>query len=196
MDNVTHAGTRWLTTALAALLVACADTERDAQPPQAAVTASAPTLADVQAVGVQNAAMPLQNVVTAAQPTEEQLMALVDLGYTSFVSLRSATEEGAGWEEGIAADEGIRFARIPIEGEAGLTRENVLELDRVLTEAEEEGTVLYCSSSNRVGALLALRAYWLEGSDPQAALELGRRAGLSRLEPAVAELLAAPRSSS
>jgi protein tyrosine phosphatase (PTP) superfamily phosphohydrolase (DUF442 family) len=196
MDTRTHARTRWLTTALAPLLVACGDGEREAPPPEAALAAPAPTLADVQAAGVPNTAMPLDNVVTAAQPTEEQLAALVDLGYTNFVSLRPATEEGAGWEEGIAPDEGIRFARIPVEGETGLTRENVLELDRILKESQEEGTVLYCSSSNRVGALLALRAYWLEGANPQAALELGRRAGLSRLEPAVAELLATPRTGS
>jgi protein tyrosine phosphatase (PTP) superfamily phosphohydrolase (DUF442 family) len=191
MHIETHARTRWLTTALAALLVACGDAERETPPPEAALTVPAPTLADIQAVGVENTGMPLSNVVTAGQPTEEQLTALVDLGFTNFISLRPSTEEGTGWEEGIAADEGIHFLRIPVEDEADLTREKVLELDRALTEAGEEGTVLYCSSSNRVGALLALRAYWLEGADPHAALELGRRAGLGTLEPAVTELLAA-----
>jgi protein tyrosine phosphatase (PTP) superfamily phosphohydrolase (DUF442 family) len=161
--------------------------------PSAELTTPAPTLADVQAVGIQNTAMPLDNLVTTGQPTEEQLFALVDLGYTNFISLRPPTEEGAGWEEGIASDEGIQFARIPVDGAQGLTRENVLELDRLLGQAGDEGTVVYDSSGNRVGALLALRAYWLEGADPQAALDLGRRAGLSGLEPTVSELLAAPR---
>jgi protein tyrosine phosphatase (PTP) superfamily phosphohydrolase (DUF442 family) len=192
MNNEIHRRKGLLIYLIAALMVACAEPAEETQP-VAEAEAAAPTLEQVQAVGVTNTGMPLDNVVTAAQPTQEQLSELVDLGYTNFISLRPGTEEGTGWEEGIAADEGIQFARIPVAGAEDLTRENVLELDRILDEAAEEQTVLYCSSSNRVGALLALRAYWLEGADPQSALELGRRAGLSRLEPQVAELLAAPR---
>ncbi len=189
---------RWLTLMAAILIVpgACAEPadEEDGAPTRSAeLTARVPTLEVVQAVGVPNAAMPLDNIVTSAQPTEEQLSALVDLGYTHFISLRPSTEEGAGWEEGIAADYGIHFTRIPVVGPAELTRENALELDRVLTEVGEEGVVVYDADSDRVGALLALRAHWLEGADPQAALELGRRAGLSRLEPTVAELFAMAR---
>jgi len=192
MNNI-HRRKGLLAFAMAAIAVACTEPANEAPSRPEEVSPSAPTLEQVQAIGVPNTGMPLDDLVTAGQPTQEQLSALVDLGYTNFVSLRPETEEGAGWEEGIAADEGIHFTRIPVAGAEGLTRENVLELDRVLDEAEEEQTVLYCSSSNRVGALLALRAYWLEGADPQAALELGRRAGLSRLEPQVTELLAAPR---
>jgi protein tyrosine phosphatase (PTP) superfamily phosphohydrolase (DUF442 family) len=210
MNYETHSRTKWLAWTLATLLCACGAPEEGAEepPPLAEPTGAettpaetaaretpvpAPTLEQVQSIGVPNTGMPLDNVVTAGQPTQEQLSELVDLGYTNFVSLRPNTEEGTGWEEGIAADEGIQFARIPVAGAEGLTRENVLELDRILDEAAEEQTVLYCSSSNRVGALLALRAYWLEGADQQTALELGRNAGLSRLEPQVTELLAAPR---
>jgi protein tyrosine phosphatase (PTP) superfamily phosphohydrolase (DUF442 family) len=137
--------------------------------------------------------MPLDNVVTSGQPTQEQLSALVDLGYTNFISLSPSTEEGAGWEEAIVSDEGISFARIPVAGAQGLTRESVEALDRLLDDAGTDGIVLYSASSGRVGAMLALRAYWLDGADPEAALALGREAGLTRLEPAVAELLAAPR---
>ena len=53
----------------------------------------------------------------------------------------------------------------------------------------DEPTVLYCGSSNRVGALLALKAYWLDGADPEDALELGRAAGMTRLEGRVTELM-------
>jgi hypothetical protein len=179
--------------ALFLAIVACG--ERAPEPPAQSADTPAPTpsLEDVQDVGVTDPAMPLDNVVTMGQPTEEQLIALTDLGFTHFVSLSSATEEGAGWEEGIAADEGIQFARIPITVANGLTRESVLELDRVLNEAAEESTVVYGATSDPAGALLALRAHWLEGADPQAALELGREAGLSELEPEVNALLAAPR---
>jgi protein tyrosine phosphatase (PTP) superfamily phosphohydrolase (DUF442 family) len=208
MNNENYRRKVLLTYAVTAMLVACGEPAEETPPPLAEPTGAettpaetaaretpvpAPTLEQVQAVGVPNTGMPLDNVVTAGQPTQEQLSELVDLGFTNFVSLRPNTEEGTGWEEGIALDEGIQFARIPVAGAEDLTRENVLELDRILDEAAEEQTVLYCSSSNRVGALLALRAYWLEGADQRTALELGRSAGLSRLEPQVTELLAAPR---
>jgi protein tyrosine phosphatase (PTP) superfamily phosphohydrolase (DUF442 family) len=74
-----------------------------------------------------------------------------------------------------------------------LTRENVEALDRLLDESADDGTVLYCASSNRVGALLALRAYWLDGAEADQALELGRQAGMTSLEARVGELMAQPR---
>jgi len=151
------------------------------------------TLGDVQDVGVGNPAMPLPNLLTSAQPTEEQFAALVDMGYSNFISLRPPTEDGAGWEESLVLDEGVSFSRIPVAGASGLTRENVEALDRILAEVADEQTVVYCASSNRVGGLLALRAYWLEGASAEDAMALGREAGLRGLEPAVAELLAEPR---
>jgi hypothetical protein len=200
---MTTTTSRWWTVILTAVLPlgACADApgEEEMPPPSAAEVAAAaaeePTLADIQAIGIPSTAMPMTRLVTAAQPTEEQLMALVELGFMNFVSLSPSTEEGAGWEEGIAADVGIHFTRLPVEGAAGLTRENVLELDRVINEVAEENraTVVYAVNVDEVGAMLALRAHWLEGAAPQAAVELGQRAGLSALEPSVREMMAAPR---
>jgi len=190
---------RWWRLMTTAVLVvgACAESAEDEEeaPPPETLTAAAPTLADLQAIGIPNTAMPLSNVVTARQPTEEQLTALVDHGFIHFISLSPSTAEGAGWEEGIAADAGIHFSRIPVEGADGLTRENVFELDRVLNEVEDQdrATVVYAVNADEVGAMLALRAHWLEGADPEVAIELGQRAGLSGLERSVRELLTAPR---
>jgi protein tyrosine phosphatase (PTP) superfamily phosphohydrolase (DUF442 family) len=186
---------RWAALLVAVLTVlgACGGPAEEGAEPEAALAAAAPTLADLEALGIPNAAMPLPHVLTMGQPTEEQLTALVNLGYTNFISLRASSEEGTGWEEGITCDEGIQLARLPVSGPEDLTREKVMELDRLLAQAGNEGTVIYCATGNRAAALLALRAYWLEGVDPRAALELGRRAGLGRWETAVSELLAAPR---
>jgi hypothetical protein len=52
--------------------------------------------------------------------------------------------------------------------------------------------VIACASGNRVGALLALREFWLEDAEPEAALALGKAAGLTRLEPSVRLLLGLP----
>lgn len=191
------------TTALSALLscsilLGCADDAPDGTPgddPPPATTAAAPLTPSeaTTAVGLENAAEPISGVLTAAQPRRVQLEEIVDLGYRHVISLRPADEEGAGWEELSLRGEEAEFTRIPVAGAAGLTRENVDALDRALEAAAGDPTLLYCSTSNRVGALLALRAYWLEGASPDEALALGQRAGLAGLEPAVRELLGQPR---
>ncbi len=179
--------------ALAILVaVACG---RDADPPRtetgaATAAATAPTLEAATALGVPNARMPLPGIVAAGQITQAQLDGLVAAGYHTFVSLRPAAEAGAGWEESyLGSGSGSpSFVRIPVAGAQDLTRAAVEGLDRLLERAGE-GTVVYCGSGNRVGALLALRARWLEGATAEEALELGRSAGMTRLEPAVAALL-------
>ena len=60
-------------------------------------------------------------------------------------------------------------------------------------DKEDDGEVLlHCASGNRVGALLALAAVQVDGASPEAALTLGRAAGLKSLEPVVMERLAKP----
>lgn len=184
---------RLLTLAVAALTyVGC--TQSDGPPAAesgsaAAPTAQKPTLATIASLELRNAREPVAGLITSAQPDQEQFEALVAAGFENFISLRPTSEEGAGWEEARAANGDVGFTRIPISGAAGLTREAVDELDRLLREAGDDPTVLYCASSNRVGALLALRAHWIEGVEPEAAIEFGLSAGMTRLESAVAELL-------
>lgn len=168
----------------------------DAPPPEAAtevvesapVTAT-PSLEVATSLGVTNARMPLPGLVTAGQVTQEQFDAMAQAGYQHFVSLRLPTESGAGWEEAHAPSAGVAFTRIPVAGSGDLTRAAVDELARALDAAGDEGTVVYCASSNRVGALLALKAHWVDGMSAEEALELGRAGGMTRLEPAVMELL-------
>ena len=57
----------------------------------------------------------------------------------------------------------------------------------------ESGAVLvHCASGNRVGALIAIGAAKAGGMAPEAALELGKAAGLTSAEPRVRELLQLP----
>jgi uncharacterized protein (TIGR01244 family) len=146
-------------------------------------------LSAATALGMQNAREPRPGLVTAGQPDQETLPGLTDAGFTTLISLRPASERGAGWEEDQASESGVSFTRIPVAGAEGLTRENVEALDRALEAAGDTPTLLYCASGNRAGALLALRAHWIEGVPPERALALGRDAGMTGLEPAVAALL-------
>ena len=98
----------------------------------------------------------MEGVLTAGQLSEEQMVALAGLGYESFVSLREADEGGSGWEEDFAAEKGIHFVRLPIAGADGIDEAHARKLDELMA-AEARPMVLYCGSSNRVGALLVRR---------------------------------------
>lgn len=186
-----------IATAAALLLAAaCADAPPppadDAPTPVLAAPAPAgPSLATAQALGIPYAHQPLPHLLTAGALTEAQMDALAKAGYVNFISLRSPEEDGSGWEEAFTAAQGLPFHRIPVAGAGGLTRENAEALDAILDAAGDTPTVLYCGSANRVGALMALRAAWLDGASAEDALALGRSAGLLGLDPTVSQLLAA-----
>ncbi len=127
-------------------------------------------------------------VICTGQLSESQMALLKDEGAKTFISLRVATEKGAGWEEAYAADQGVDFTRMEIAGAAGVTVEAAKRLHETLTEADGP-VVLYCGSSNRVGALLGIAAHTEGGMPKDKALELAESAGMTRLAPVVRELL-------
>jgi len=126
---------------------------------------------------------------TAGQLTSEQLQALSDGGMFVFISLRPADENGAGWEEAQMESSFADYVRIPVQGKRGITFENAQKLADVLAQHSVEPTIVYCGSSNRVGALFALNAYKVDGLPADQALAIGIEHGLSSLEPVVRGLL-------
>ena len=59
--------------------------------------------------------------------------------------------------------------------------ENAKKLHDLLGDNAED-TFVHCGSGNRVGALMALRAYEYEGASLEEAIEIGKSAGMTRLE--------------
>ena len=150
---------------------------------------------DIASLEIINVRMPSDHLVTGGQLTQEQMVALREEGYETFINLRPVDEKGTGWEEEFSAAEGISFTRIPVAGAAGVTRESAERLAEALSSSES-GAVVYCKSGNRVGALLALKAHFVDGQSPEDALQFGLDAGMTRLEPLVRELLELPESDS
>ena len=137
-----------------------------------------------------NGAQPLPNVITGGQPTAEQLAALGEAGYTTVISLRAEGEKGdlaAATYESL----GLDFVRVPIAGADDLDEAHVRDFAAALADAEGP-VVVHCGSGNRVGALFALQAHWLEGMRADDALDFGLAAGLTGLEPTVRERLGLP----
>jgi protein tyrosine phosphatase (PTP) superfamily phosphohydrolase (DUF442 family) len=138
---------------------------------------------------------PLPGMLTGGLPASKgeapDFQALADAGVRTYIDLR-ADAEVPSESAALAADAGLDYRRLPIGGEADLDLANARALDLLLDEWGRYPVALACSSGNRAGALLAVRAFWLDGADAASALELGLAAGLTRLEPSVRLLLGLP----
>lgn len=131
-----------------------------------------------------------ETVVSSGQPDAAQLQQLAEDGLAAVINLRTAGEDPGYDEAAVLQAADVAYYRIPVDYGNGLTRENVARLDRLLARHAGQPVLVHCASGNRVGALFALRAHWLQGESPAAALQRGREAGLTRLERPVRGLLA------
>lgn len=127
---------------------------------------------------------------SAGHITADHLPMFQRLGIERIITLRPADEAPLLADE--AAAQGLTYHALPIAGAEDLTREQVEALDRLLAEAPDDVTLIHCASGNRVGAMMALRAAWMNGADSDSALAIGQRYGLTSLATAVRARLSAP----
>ena len=148
---------------------------------------AATAVVQAQQAEIPNLAEPLEGITTGGQPSAEALAAIAERGFTAVIDLRGADED-RGFDEATTVEGlGMSYISLPVSGAGGVSYENANALDKIL--AEIDGPVLlHCASSNRVGALLALRAR-INGADDDEALALGVDAGLKSLQPVVEQVL-------
>ncbi len=191
--------TRALVAALFAIVVVGCATDKGAgntNPPEREADATpadpAPAPPEAQAPPVEQA---LKNGVahdgyyTGGQPDAAALDAAQAAGVKTVISFRAADETPDFDEQAAVEQRGMTFVRIPVAGAGGLTKDNVLAFDQALQAAQGQPYVAHCGSGNRAGAMYALHAFWLGSQDRDAALATGKAHGLTKLEPAVVELL-------
>jgi len=181
-----------LALALALTLIAPVGCSGDDTPATPA-TPAPPTLADLE---IPNATIPFPDVLVGGQPTVAQLESAAAVGVRTIVNLRPEKELGiydtsGRAEAAIVEHLGMRYVLIPVQGGADLNEENARRLAEALEAPDALPAMVHCASGNRVGALFALKAAWLDGASAEAALELGLGAGMTRLEGAIREKLGA-----
>ncbi len=130
---------------------------------------------------------PVDGISAAGQPDRAAFEVFANSGYTTVIDLRGEQENRGLDEPAVVKSLGMKYVLLPITGPEAISFENAAKLDQLIKGAE--GPVLvHCGSSNRVGALLALRKR-LEGADAEVALSYGLEGGLSGLEGTVQSLL-------
>ena len=147
---------------------------------------------DTKALGaLPNLANPAPNIATAGRLQAKDIPDIAKAGVRHVIDLTVDSETPDFDEAAAVRSAGMRYENLPIRGAEDLTPDNVARFDRLIAEVGAAPTLVHCSSSNRVGAMAALRAAWIQGQSVEAALDEGRRWGLKGLAPAVRERLTA-----
>lgn len=136
---------------------------------------------------LRNGKAPFDGILTGGQPTTEQLKTLAGLGYKTVINLRGPGESGS-TDPALVESLGMTYVAIPIAGAGDVSEDNARKLAAALGTGADP-VVVHCASGNRVGAIFALKAYYVDGATPEDALAIGQAAGVTRLEPVVRQQL-------
>ncbi len=126
---------------------------------------------------------PADGITAAGQPSAQGLKELADDGYAAVIDLRTAAEDRGIDEQGLVESLGMDYVSLPIAGRGAISFKNARILDEILDKYDAP-VLVHCGSSNRVGALFALREK-MNGANDQDALNFGRSAGMTSLESTV-----------
>jgi uncharacterized protein (TIGR01244 family) len=135
---------------------------------------------------VANAVSPVPGVVAAGRLQTEDIARLQQSGIRHVIDLTLDAETPDFDEAKLVRAAGMTYSNLPLRGAADLTRENAIAFDELMRSAERP-VLVHCSSANRVGAIAALRAAWIEGKSEEESIAIGKAWGLKALEPDVRE---------
>lgn len=140
-------------------------------------------------IEIKNAKRPFPGILTGGQPTQAQLKMAKEKGFKTIVNLRMIGEN-RDWDEAKLVESlGMKYVSVPIAGAMGLTSANSQAVIAALQDAGEYPVMVHCASGNRVGAIFALDANTSGKLSKDDALAVGRKAGLTGLEPDVVKNL-------
>ena len=135
-----------------------------------------------------NARAPMANLVTGGQPSLADLKMFSDRGVRVVVNLRTKGEFKKFNEKEAVEKLGMTYVSIEIDGSDGITQKNAELLDKALDNLSQPALV-HCASSNRVGGLLAYRAFSIQNKIAEDAIAFGRSAGMTSTEKRVKKLI-------
>lgn len=172
----------------AALCVACASAP-DAASAAAPTPASAIERQAVAGPALPNLRQPRPGLYTGGQPAAEAWTAMAAAGVGTVINLRPEAELAGRDEAAEVHAAGMAYHQIPVAGADDITAENADRLWSLL-QAAKGPVVVHCASGNRVGGLLSVALVRHGGLQPEAALALGREAGMASTEAKAKMVLA------
>jgi len=143
-----------------------------------------------QAKGVEEPTQVTDRIWVMGVPDKQDIEYFKEQGGEVVVSLLSIKEMAGSAETQWTTSNKLAFYHVPVDGAMGVTFDNARALDKLLLMNVDKTVLVHCASANRVGALFALRAAWLDGQSKEKALEIGRQHGMRSLESKVSKMLA------
>ena len=122
-----------------------------------------------------------ESLITGGQPDTSDIEALAKAGVKTVINFRAEGEFSGYNEQQRVEEHGMQYRHFPIDAKAALNKANVQKFHDMLN-ATSGKTFLHCGSGNRVGALFALEAFWHKGATAEEAIEIGKAAGLTKLQ--------------
>ncbi len=114
-------------------------------------------------------------LATAGKPSVETLAKLKELGFRTAIDLRQPAEGVAAARKAVE-EQGLTFVSVPVSPET-FRADDAKKVAAILGDTKAAPVLLYCSSSNRVGAVIAVVEAF-RGKPHDEALAEGRKAGL------------------
>ena len=128
------------------------------------------------------------SLAVAGKPTKEALASLKAAGFRTAVDLRQPSEGVPSAREAVEA-QGLTFVSVPVSPDT-FSLDDVKKVEGVLNDQGAAPVLLFCSSSNRVGGVIAV-VEARRGRSKDEALAAGRKAGLksAAMEKAAEKLI-------
>lgn len=137
---------------------------------------------------IANLCSPQPDLLASGMPNESDLENAAKKGIKTVINL-CPVEETPTTEVGQVQSLGMNYINIPIKGAKDLTPEAARQLASITDDCNNHPMLVHCRSANRVGALFALKAFWIDKKSEQEAIEYGKSAGLSKLEDGVKTIM-------
>ena len=122
-------------------------------------------------------ALPLDGLVTAGQPTAEQVTAFAEAGIRTVIDLRPADEDHGFDEPALVAQLGMTYIHIPTTPDT-LGADQFDRTRAVLNDRSRYPILLHCRGANRAGAVMYPWLVLDDGRKPDDAFDLVCAVGL------------------
>ena len=139
---------------------------------------------------ISGAVSPAPGVLVAGRIAGPDLERLRAAGIRQVIDLTPDAETPDFDEAAAAHASGLGYSNLPLRGANDLNRDNVLAFDALMRDAQRP-VLVHCASGNRVGAMAALRAAWIDHKSVEEAVAIGKAWGLKGLEDEVRRRIAA-----
>jgi uncharacterized protein (TIGR01244 family) len=142
-------------------------------------------------IEIPNAVWVADGILSGGQPDADQLRRAGEAGFKTIINLRGAGEEGSLDNEAeLVRALNMDYISIPLADGSDLSEEKARQLASALAGSEALPAMVHCRSGNRVGILFALKAFLVDGVEPDEALTFGKAAGMRRVPARLEEFLA------